>query len=73
MAVSKNCHNLSVNFENLWTAKHKELVPNVMKGFNEEKALEILKISQNSVIIEDKQILSLENETLKKTSFKELA
>ena len=52
MAVSKNCHDLSVNKYGkvkfgehealyLWKAKHKELVPNVMEDLNEE----ILKIS----------------------------
>ena len=80
MAISKTCHDLSVNKKgevkfkehealNLKTVKHKELVPNVMKELDEE----ILKISQNSIIIKGKEILSFENETLKKRSFEDLA
>ena len=41
-----------------------------MKDFEKDKALKILKASQNSVIINDKNILSYDNE---KTSFEDLA
>ena len=68
IAISKTCHDLlvkkkgEVKFKehealNLKTLKHKELVPNVMRDLNEE----ILKISQNSIIIKGKEILSFEN------------
>ena len=50
IAVSKTFHDMSINKKgelkfrehealNLWTAKHKELVPNVIQDFDEEKAL----------------------------------
>ena len=41
-----------------------------MKNFKEDKTLKILKASQNSIIISDKNILSYDNE---KTSFEDLA
>ena len=41
-----------------------------MKNFDGDKALKILKASQNSVIINDRNILSYDNE---KTSFEDLA
>ena len=44
-----------------------------MKDFYGDKALKILKASQNSVIINDKIVLSYDNETPKETSFEDLA
>ena len=41
-----------------------------MKNFDEDKALKILKASQNSVIINDRNILSYDHEN---TSFEDLA
>ena len=40
---------------------------------NEDRALKILKASQNSIIINGRNILSYDNENMKETSFKDLA
>ena len=40
---------------------------------DEDEALKILMASQNSIIINDQNILSYENEKLKETSFEDLA
>ena len=44
-----------------------------MKNFDGDKSLKILKASQNSVIINDQNIFSYDNENMKETSFEDVA